>query len=170
MLHFQILAFYLDFEGTKNIHVLYVLIWDLEDAGGSWLESGILTLIWFWSLIFGISMLRIFALYLDLKVQRISMFFKSSFWYLEAAGGSWLGFGILNFIWIWSLVFDTPMIQILALYLDFEYAKNILIWGVGGCWRFLTGVWHLDLDLESLKNLAWILPEVFFHSDLWKVR
>ena len=35
---------------------------------------------------------------------------------------------------IWSLVFDTPMIQNLALYLDFEDAKTIhvfkvLIWG-----------------------------------------
>ena len=45
------------------------------------------------------------------------------------------------------------MHQILALYLDFEGAKNIhvlyvFIWGFGGCWRFLTGVWHLDLDLD----------------------
>merc|ERR1711954_89520 len=36
-----------------------------------------------------------------------------------------LGFGILILIWIWSLVFDTTMIQILALYLDFKYAKSI---------------------------------------------
>ena len=55
------------------------------------------------------------------------MFFKSSFGALEDAGGSWLGFGILILIWIWSLVFDTPMIQILALYLDFKYAKNIYV-------------------------------------------
>ena len=58
------------------------------------------------------------------------------------------------------------MIQILALYLDFEGAKNIhvlsvIIWGFGGCWRFLTGVWHLDLDLDMVRNLAWIIPEVF---------
>ena len=36
-----------------------------------------------------------------------------------------LGFGILILIWIWSLVFNTPMIQSLALYLDFVGEKNI---------------------------------------------
>ena len=50
------------------------------------------------------------------------------------------------------------MIQILALYLDFEGAKNIhvlkvIIWGFGGCWRFLTGVQHLDLDLDIVIHL-----------------
>ena len=50
------------------------------------------------------------------------------------------------------------MIQILGLYLDFEDAKNIhvlkvLLWGFGGCWRFLTGVLHLDLDLDMVNNL-----------------
>ena len=53
------------------------------------------------------------------------MFFKSLFGALEDDGGSCLEFGILILIWIWSLVFDTPMFQILALYLDFEGAKNI---------------------------------------------
>ena len=48
-------------------------------------------------------------------------------------------------IWIWSMVFCRPMFRILALYLDFEGAKNIhvlkvLILGFGGHWRFLTGV------------------------------
>ena len=61
-------------------------------------------------------------------------------------------------IWTWSLVFDTPLIQIVALYLDFEGAKNIivlkvLIWGFEGCQRFLTGVWHLDLDLYMVTGL-----------------
>ena len=54
------------------------------------------------------------------------MSFKSSFGALEDAGGSSLGFGILILIWIWSLVFDTSMIRILAFYLDFEGAKNIM--------------------------------------------
>ena len=53
------------------------------------------------------------------------MSFKSLLWDLEDTEGSQLGFGILILIWIWSLVFDIPMIQILALYLDFEGAKNI---------------------------------------------
>ena len=62
---------------------------------------------------------------LNLKVQRTSMSFKSPFGALEDAKHSWLGFDILILIWIRSLVFDTPTIQILALYLDFEGAKNI---------------------------------------------
>ena len=56
------------------------------------------------------------------------------------------------------MVFDIPMIQILALYLDFEGAKDIhvllfLICGFRGCWRFLTCVWHLDLDLDMAIGL-----------------
>ena len=51
----------------------------------------------------------------------------SSFWALEDIVGSLLEFGILMLIWIWSLVFDIFMIQILALYLDFEGAKNIYV-------------------------------------------
>ena len=62
---------------------------------------------------------------LNLKVQRTSMFFKSSFEALEDAGISRLGFGILILIWIWPLVFDIPITQSLALYLDFEGANNI---------------------------------------------
>ena len=50
------------------------------------------------------------------------------------------------------------MIQISALYLEFEGAKNIhvlhvLIWGFGGRWRFLVVGWHLDLDLDIVKGL-----------------
>ena len=46
----------------------------------------------------------------------------------------------------------------MALYFDFEDAKNIhvlkfLIWGFGGCWRFLMGFWHLDLDLDMVSGL-----------------
>ena len=45
------------------------------------------------------------------------------------------------------------MFLIVALYRDFEGAKNIhvlkvLIWGFGGHWRVLTGIPHLDLDLD----------------------
>ena len=51
--------------------------------------------------------------------------FMYSFGTLEVVGDSLLGFSILIFIWIWSLVFYTTMIQIVALYLYFEGAKNI---------------------------------------------
>merc|ERR1711954_99587 len=91
-------------------------------------------------------------------MQRTSMSFKSSFGALEDAEGSEPGFGTLILIWIWSLVFDTTMIQILAFFLVFEGAKNIhvlyvIIWGFGGCWRFLTGVSHLELDLDMVTGL-----------------
>ena len=50
------------------------------------------------------------------------------------------------------------MILILAVYLDFEGAKNIhviqvLSWGFGGYWRVLTGFWQLDLDLYTVTGL-----------------
>ena len=52
------------------------------------------------------------------------------------------------------------MIHILALYLDFENAKNIhvlivLILAFGGGWRFLAGVWPLDLDLDMVSGLCY---------------
>merc|ERR1711954_377398 len=61
-------------------------------------------------------------------------------------------------ILIWSLVFGKPMFKILALYLDFEDAKNIhglqvMICSIGGCWRFLTGVLHPDIDLNMFIGL-----------------
>ena len=56
------------------------------------------------------------------------------------------------------MVFDTPGIQILALYLDLEGAKNIhvlkvLILGFRGHWMLLTGVWHLHLNLDMVTGL-----------------
>ena len=86
------------------------------------------------------------------------MSFKSWFGASEDPGGSWLGFGILILICVWSLVFGTPMLYILVLYLDFESAKNIhvlkvLIWGFGGHWRILTGVSGLDLDLDMVTGI-----------------
>ena len=80
------------------------------------------------------------------------------------------GFGILILIWIWSLVFGTLIYQILALYLDFEGAKNIhvlevLIWGFGGRWRFLTGVWHPAIDLDRVNGL-WYTHMLNFGSIL----
>ena len=98
------------------------LWWGLEVP-----DLGLASLSWFgyghWSLMHPCS--EFWFSILILKAQRTSMSFKSSFEALEDPGGSSLGFGILIIIWIWSLVFDTPICQILALYLDFEGAKNI---------------------------------------------
>ena len=57
------------------------------------------------------------------------------------------------------------MIRIFALYLDFEGAKNIhvlqvQVWTFDGGWRLLMGALHLDLDLDRVRNLVWIFPEV----------
>ena len=99
-----------------------------------------------------------FGSILILKVQRTSMSFKSSFGAFEDTGGSRLGFSILILIWIGSLVFDTTMFLILAFYLNFEGAKKIhvlyvLIRGSGSHWSFLTGVCHLDLDLDMVTGV-----------------
>ena len=115
--------------------------------------------------------LRFWLSILNFKVQRTSMSIKSCFGALEDAGGSWLGLDIFVFIWIGSVVFGTPIFQIIALYLDFEGAKNIsflqvLIWGFGGRWRFLTGVWHLDLGLDMVTRL-WYIYDSNFGSLSW---
>ena len=66
----------------------------------------------------------------------------------------------------WLLLFDTVMFQILAFYLDFEYAKILCF---GGCWRFLTGVWHLDLDLDMVTGHCYTHDLNFgFFSWFWR--
>ena len=53
------------------------------------------------------------------------------------------------------------MFQILALFI-FQWQKSMFFpdLGSGGHWRFLTGFWHLDLDLDIVRNLALTFPEV----------
>ena len=46
----------------------------------------------------------------------------------------------------------------IGLYLDFEGAENIhvlkvLIWDFEGHLRFLTGIWHLDLEFDMVTDL-----------------
>ena len=118
----------------------------------------ILILIWIWSLVFGRPMSQILSLYLDFEDAKNIHVLKVLIWDLEDSGGSCLGVGNLILIWILSLVFDTPMIKILALYLNFSDAKNIhvlqvLILGFGGGWMFLSGVKHLDFDLDIVTGL-----------------
>ena len=122
----QILALYLDFDGAKNSHVLGSPHFGLRRmlAVPDW---GVTSWSWFgyghWSLMEPCSKFQLSIF--NLNVQRSSMSFKSLFGALEDTGGSWLGFCILTLIWIRSLFFGTPMFQVLALYLDFEGAKNI---------------------------------------------
>ena len=107
----QILALYLDFEGTKNIHVLKVLI---SGFGGGWsFLTGvcILIFIWIWSLVFCSLMFQILALYLHFEGAKNINMISVLIW---GFGGRWrfltrvwsfggclmflMGFGIL--IWI----------------------------------------------------------------------
>ena len=69
-------------------------------------------------------------------------------------GGHWR---FLTRVWDLDLdldmAFHTIMFRIMALFLDFEDAKNIHvlyveILGFKGCWRFMPWVWDLDLDLR----------------------
>ena len=43
---------------------------------------------------------------------------------------------------------------------------HVLTWGFGGCWRFLIGVWHLDLDLDMVNGL-WYTHDSNFDSLSW---
>ena len=113
------------FEGSKRSMSCKSSFEALEDVEGSWLGIGILILNWMCSLVFDTPMFWNWLSILILKVQRTSMSFKSWFGYLLGVGGSWLGFGILILIWIWSLACYILMFLILALYPDFEGAKNI---------------------------------------------
>ena len=76
-----------------------------------------------------LSFIQMYADYLlsilILEVQGTSTSFKSWFGGVDNSGGLWLGFWILILIWIYSPSFETPMIQILALFIDFEDVTNI---------------------------------------------
>merc|ERR1711954_508930 len=111
-----------------------------------------------WLMAFDKSLFKIMVVYLYFEGAKNIHVLEVLIWIF---GGCWM---FLTRVWhldldlIWSLVFDTTMIQIPALYLDFEGAKNIhvlevLIWGFRGRWMFLTGIWDLDLDLDIVIGL-----------------
>ena len=175
------LALYLYFEGTKNIHVLKVLIWSFSGTWrlliGVWhlgLDSDMVTGLWYtyipnFGSVFWIwrwkehpyPLIPDLRLWLGLQVpdwglaswswfgychwffiqpcfkfwlsilifnwKRTSMSFKSWFRALMGTECSWLGFCTLILIWIWSLVFDSPIFLILVFYVHFGDAKNIYV-------------------------------------------
>ena len=109
---------------------------------------------------------------LILKVQRTLMSFKSSFWAMEDAGGSWLELGILILILIRSLVFDIPMIQILAVskfwrckwhqcplspQLGLWRMLQVSDWGLAPWTWFWYGCWSLIYPLSKFWLSIWIL-------------
>ena len=139
-------------------------------------DQGLESWSWFgyghWSLIYPFS--KFWLSILILTVQRTSMSFKSWFGALEDTGGFWLEFCTLILIQMWSLVVGTRIFGILALCLDFEGAKNIhvlsvIIWSFGGHWRFLSGVWHHNLDLDMFMGI-WYTHVLNFSSSSWFLR
>ena len=174
--HSEFWLFILIFEGAKTIYAPKVLILGFQ---GCWrILTGVLHLDTDLNMVTGLWFTHVpnFDSILNMKMQRTSMSFKSSFGALEDAGGSWLGFGTLFLIWIWSLVFDISIFQILALYLDFEGAKSIkviqvLIFGFGGHWRFMTGVWNPDIELDLVTGLWYThIPNFGSLSWFWRCK
>ena len=103
-------------------------------------------------------MFQIFALYLYFEGAKNIHVLQILIWRF---GGHWrLLTGVLNpdIDLDRGIGLGTTIFQILALCLPFEGVKNIhvlevLIWGFGGDWRFLTGVCHLYLDLDMVPAL-----------------
>ena len=92
--------------------------WALEDTGDSWIGFGI------WALVFDIPIILFMALYLDFEDVKNIHVLSVLIWGFRGHWRFLTGVGILILIWIWSLVFDIPMIQILALNLDFATSMS----------------------------------------------
>ena len=78
---------------------------------------------------------------------------------------SWSGYGHWFFIAPWSKFW---------LYHDFEGAKQSMSfksWGLGRCWRFLTGIWDLHVDLDMVTGHWYIqVPNFGSLTWFWKVQ
>ena len=77
-----------------------------------------------------------------------------------------LQFGISVLVWIWLLIFDTPLFSILILKVPRRcmFFKSWL-----GLWRTLEVLnwgWHLDLDLDMVTGL-WCIHVPHFGSLSW---
>ena len=81
-------------------------------------------------------------------MQRMSVSFKSLFEALDDPGGPWMDFGVLIMIWIWAMVFDTPIFNFLLsmLILNVQRTSCPFI-SYFGFWRMLEvpdlGSWFL---------------------------
>ena len=157
----QIFALYLFFCRVQRKSMSLspdLVLWRMLEAPGLGLESWSWFVYGHWSLILPCSEfhLSIFIL----KVHRTSLTTESWYGALKNTGGSLLGFSTFILIWIFSPFFDTPIFQNLSLYLDFDGAEDFhvlyfLIWGFQGCWRSLTGVWPLDIDVDMVTGLCY---------------
>ena len=146
---------YLDFKlhGTSMSFKSWLGLWKMLEVP----DWGFVTWPWFWyshwSLVFPYA--KFWLSILILKVQRTSMSFKSwlGLWRtlevldLSLTSSSWFRYGHCFFI--------NPHSKFWLSIFVFKGAKiiNVLIRGFGGHWRFLTGVWHLDLHLNMVIAL-----------------
>ena len=156
---------------------MIICLWYTHDPNFS-------SLPWFWGWMF---LTWVYPLYLDLDIvtglwytHDLSFGSLPGFWRckvhqcpLSPYFGLW-SFASLSYFGYghWSLI---NLCSEFWLYPDFEGTKNInvlwiLIWGFGGHFRFLTGVWHLGHDLDGLSYLAWNFPEVFNSLRLVKAK
>ena len=79
--------------------------------------------------------IQLFAVYVDFECAKNILSIHFLFWVLEDARGSWLGILIFYMNMVNGLLYTN--IQLFAVYVDFECAKNILsihslFWGFGG--------------------------------------
>ena len=94
-----------------------------------------------------------------------SEFWLSVIWGLGGRWRSWWRFGILILIWIWSLVFDTPMIGFLLSILIFNVQRRLMSFkssfgdleDAGGSWLgfgtfFMIWIWSRVFDIPMSPN------------------
>ena len=104
---------------------------------------------------------------LILKVQRTSMSWKSSFGAFEDAGGSWVGFGILNLFGygLWSLIYPWSVFLLSILIMKVQRTSMSFKSSFGaaedaaGSWLgfgifIVIWIWSLVLDIPMIGILA----------------
>ena len=89
---------------------------------------------------------------------------------LEDSGGSWLGFRFLIMMGMGLQCPKLPMFRNSAFYIEYKGAKNphvleVLDWGFGGLWRFLTEVsgHDHDGDVSSKSQITYVPKFSFLH-------
>ena len=76
-------------------------------------------------IVFDTLMFPILAVYLESESTRNFNVLHIMIEALKEAKNYWVGYGILILIWIMSMVFDTIIFQIFALYVEFKGANNV---------------------------------------------
>ena len=87
--------------------------------------------------------------------------FMTGVWYLD------FYLNMVTVLWYTHV----PNFYCITWFLGWNYilVLKVLIWGFGGCWRFLTWVWHLGLDLDIVTGF-WYTNDLNFGSLSWFLR